>query len=97
MYVLQNFVMALLGSTIAAYKVLTIKPNVDIQDPGPRSIIALILLVTNNGYRYFVADFFFSKLFDDELDILGGRTIQESIVRNEQSEQELNRVDLSDM
>ncbi|XP_028412169.1 uncharacterized protein LOC114534892 [Dendronephthya gigantea] len=87
-YVLQNFVMALLGSTIATYKVLTIKPNVDTQDPGPRSIVALMLLVTYNGYRYFVAEFFFSKIFDDELDILGGKTIQESIGANEQNGQE---------
>ena len=83
MYVLQNFLVALLGSTVAAYKVLTVpeqenKSNKE-RRPGVKSVVALMLLITNNGFRYFVAEFFFSKIFDENLDILGGKTIEESI------------------
>ena len=66
-YVLQNSILALLGSTIAAYKVLTVsgaQPNMK-EHPGPKSVIALMLLITNNGFRYFVSDFFLSKIFDE--------------------------------
>ena len=83
-YVLQNSLVALLGSTIAAYKVLTVpepagKSN-EGQQPGVKSVVALMLLITNNGFRYFAAEFFFAKMFDENLDILGGgKTIEESI------------------
>ena len=80
MYVLQISVVALLGSTVAAYKVLSVsepKPK----PPGAKSVVALMLLITSNGFRYFVADFYFSKIFDKDLDIglLGGKTIVESM------------------
>ena len=83
MYVFHNFLIALLGSTVAAYKILTVpeqenKSNKE-QRPGVKSVVALMLLITNNGFRYFVAEFFFSKMFDENLDILGGKTIEESI------------------
>ena len=80
-YVLQNSILALLGSTIAAYKVLTVsgaQPNMK-EHPGPKSVIALMLLITNNGFRYFVSDFFLSKIFDENLDVLGNKTVGESI------------------
>ncbi len=88
MCVFQNFLVALLGSTIAAYKVLTVpeqetKTN-EMQRPGAKSVVALMLLVTNNGFRYFVAEFFFSKIFDENLDILGGKSIEESVGTQEQ-------------
>ena len=70
---------ALLGSTIAAYKVLSVAPNVDTKNPSAKLVVGLMLLVTNNGFRYFLAEFFLSKIFDDGLDILGGKTIEESI------------------
>ena len=76
-YVLQNSILALLGSTIAAYKVLTVsgaQPNMR-EHPGPKSVIALMLFITNNGFRYFVSDFFLSKIFDEKLDVLGGESI----------------------
>ena len=83
MYVLQNSRIALIGSTAAAYKVLTIpepesKAN-ELKLPGANSVVDLMLLITNNGFRYFVAEFFLTKIFDKELDILGGKTIEESM------------------
>ncbi|CAB4022810.1 Hypothetical predicted protein [Paramuricea clavata] len=82
-YVLQNSLIALIGSTTAAYKVLTIpepepKAN-ELKLPGAKSVVDLMLLITNYGFRYFVAEFFLTKLFDKELDILGGKTIEESM------------------
>ena len=83
MYVLQNSLVALLGSTVAAYKVLTVpeqeNKSIKEQRPGVKSVVALMLLITNNGFRYFVAEFFSSKMFDENSDILGGKTIEESI------------------
>jgi hypothetical protein len=83
MYVLQNSLIALIDSTAAAYKVLTIpepesKAN-ELKLPGAKSVVDLMLLITNNGFRYFVAEFFLTKIFDKELDILGGKTIEESM------------------
>ena len=73
---------ALFGSTVAAYNVLTVpeegKPDKG-EQPGVKSVICLMLLITDNGFRYFVAEFFFAKMFDENLDIFGGKTIQESI------------------
>ena len=93
MYVLQNFVMALLGSTIASYKVLSVsqpRPNMNnAEQPKAKSVVALMLLMTNNGFRYFVADFFLSKLFDENMDVLGGKTIEESIgTQNDEGQDE---------
>ena len=91
--------MAILGSTIAVYKVLTVseadrawlamqrRSNVSTDadsrlrlvhgahatnPPDVKSVVDLMLLMTNNGLRYFLADFFVSKLFDESLDHLGG-------------------------
>ena len=88
MYVLQNSLVALLGSIIAAYKVLNVpEPNGksnEGQQPGVKSVAALMLLITNNGFRYFAAEFFLAKIFDENLDILEGKTIQESIGAREE-------------
>jgi hypothetical protein len=86
MYVLQNFLVSLVGSTYVAYKVTTVS-ELDIKMGkenlhGAKSVVDLILLITNNGFRYFIAEFFLSKLFNEDLDILGGnsvKTIEESI------------------
>lgn len=91
MYVLQNSIFALLGSTIATYKVLTVtepQPNVNKTKPGPKSVVALMLMIVNNGFRYFVADFFLSKIFDEQLDVLGGKTVEESIGTGNDEEQD---------
>ena len=93
MYVFQNSIMALLGSTIASYKVLTVsqpRPNMNnAEQPKAKSVVALMLLITNNGFRYFVADFFLSKLFDENMDVLGGKTIEESIgTQNDEGQDE---------
>ena len=82
-YVLQNSLLALIGSTVAAYKVLTVPAPQDKsnegEQPGAKSVVNLMFLITNNGFRYFVAEFFLTKIFDENLDILGGKMIQESI------------------
>ena len=83
LYSFQNSAIALLGSIIVAYKVLTI-PESDNErsqtnHPSAKAVIDLMLLITNNSFRYFVGDFFLSKIFDEELDILGGKTIKDSI------------------
>ena len=80
---LQNYLVVLVGSTYVAYKVTTVpepgskmgKQNLH----GAKSVVDLILLITNNGFRYFIAEFFLSKMFDEDLDILEGKTIEESI------------------
>ena len=83
LYSLQNSAIALLGSINAAYKVLTI-PESDNErnQPSAKAVVDLMLLITNNSFRYFVGDFFLSKIFDEELDILGGKTIKDSIGDN---------------
>lgn len=93
MYVFQNSIIALLGSTIASYKVLTVsepRPNMNnAKQPKAKSVVALMLLITNNGFRYFIADFFLSKLFDENMDVLGGKTIVESIgTQNDEGQDE---------
>ena len=75
--------MAILGSTIAVYKVLTV-PNTPAgtnDAPNIEAVVSLMLLITNNALRYYLAEFFFSKLFDQDVDILGGGTksISESL------------------
>ncbi|CAB4033969.1 Hypothetical predicted protein [Paramuricea clavata] len=86
MYVLQNLLVSLVGSTYVAYKVTTVSEldiKMDKQNlHGAKSVVDLILLITNNALRYFIAEFFLSKLFNEDLDILGGnsgKTIEESI------------------
>ena len=72
-YSLECYTLALLGSTIAVYKVLTVSESgtKDQPSPGVISVVDLMLLMTNNGLRYFMADFFLSKFFDESLDVLG--------------------------
>ena len=62
---------------MAAYNVLTVPEEGKSskgKQPGVKPVICLMLLITDNGFRYFVA-----KMFDENLDILGGKTIKESI------------------
>ena len=42
--------------------------------PGVKAVVDLMLLMMNNGLRYYLADFFSSKVFDQDVDILGGGT-----------------------
>lgn len=74
-YSLQSHLLALLGSTVAVYKVLTVSTP-QTNDAGSshavKSVLDLMLLITNNGLKYFVGDFFLSKIFDENLDLLGG-------------------------
>ena len=84
-YALEGYTMAILGSTIAAYKVLTV-PNTPVTNrdaPDIEAVVSLMLLITNNALRYYLAEFFFSKLFDQDVDILGGGTksISESLAQ----------------
>ena len=77
--------MAILGSTIAVYKVLTV-PNTqgtNVEAPDIEAVVSLMLLISNNALRYYLAEFFFSKLFDQDVDILGGGTksISESLAQ----------------
>ncbi|XP_028412142.1 uncharacterized protein LOC114534862 [Dendronephthya gigantea] len=91
MYSLNNSMIALLGSIVAAYKVLSVESNVETRHPEVIAVVGLMFLVTNNGFRYFVADFFFSKIFADELDILGGNTIEKSIGAQNEDDNEQKR------
>jgi hypothetical protein len=89
MLALQNYLVALLGSTIAAYKVLTVPEQEGKSDkvhPGVKSVVGLMLLITNNGFRHFVAEFFLSKIFDENSDILGGKTPIEEIFGGQEVE-----------
>lgn len=83
-YALEGYTMAILGSTIAVYKVLTVPNTADTEDaPDIEAVTSLMLLITNNTLRYQVAEFFFSKFFDQDVDILGGGTksISESLAQ----------------
>ena len=84
-YALECYTMAILGSTIAVYKVLAVpnNSNTDDQAPDIEAVVSLMLLITNNALRYYLAEFFFSKLFDQDVDILGGGTksISESLAQ----------------
>lgn len=77
--------MAILGSTIAVYKVLSVPNAADTDDEAPdrEAVVSLMLLITNNALRYYLAEFFFSKLFDQDVDILGGgaKSISESLAQ----------------
>ena len=72
-YSLQSYLLALFGSTIAAYKVLSVStPQTnDGSNPGAKPVVALMLLLMNNALRFYVGDFFLSKFFDENLDLLG--------------------------
>lgn len=82
-YALEGYTMAILGSTIAVYKVLTVPnpPGTNDEAPDIEAVVSLMLLITNNALRYYLADFFFSKFFDQDVDILGGgaKSISESL------------------
>lgn len=84
-YALEGYTMAILGSTIAVYKVLSVPNTADTDDEAPEreAVVSLMLLITNNALRYYLAEFFFSKLFDQDVDILGGGTksISESLAQ----------------
>jgi len=84
-YVLEGYTMAILGSTIAVYKVLTVPNPPGSHDDAPdiKAVVSLMLLIINNGLRYYLAEFFVSKLFDLDVDILGGGTksISESLAQ----------------
>ena len=74
-YAFEGYTMAMLGSTIAVYKVLTV-PSTPVSTDAPdiEAVVSLMLLIINNGLRYYLAEFFLSKLFDQDVDILGGGT-----------------------
>lgn len=84
-YALEGYTMAILGSTIAVYKVLSVPNTAETDDEAPEreAVVSLMLLITNNALRYYLAEFFFSKLFDQDVDILGGGTksISESLAQ----------------
>ena len=84
-YALEGYTMAILGSTIAVYKVLAVPDTqgTDNEAPDIKAVVSLMLLITNNALRYYLAEFFFSKLFDQDVDILGGGTksISESLAQ----------------
>ena len=42
--------------------------------PDKEAVASLMLLIINNGLRYYLAEFFLSKFFDQDVDILGGGT-----------------------
>ena len=86
LYVLQGVLLTLVGSIYVSYKATTVpEPEEKIGKQnlhGAKLVIDLISLIINNGFRYFIAEFFLSKIFDENLDILGGNsgiTIEESI------------------
>lgn len=74
-YALEGYTMTILGSTIAVYKVLTVPSSPVSNDaPDKEAVASLMLLIINNGLRYYLAEFFLSKFFDQDVDILGGGT-----------------------
>ena len=82
-YAVENYTAFILYSTITLYHVVSVPHTAtgtkDTPDIG--EIASLMLLITNNGLRYYLADFFSSKCFDQDVDILGGgtRSINESL------------------
>ena len=68
--------MFIIFSAIALYHVVSVPHTATgIKDtPDIGEITSLMLLITNNGLRYYLADFFSSKCFDQDIDILGGGT-----------------------
>ena len=73
-YALENYTMFILFSATAVYNVVSV-PHTGIKDtPDITEVTSLMLLITSNGLRYYLADFFSSKCFDQDVDILGGGT-----------------------
>ena len=75
-YVVEGYTMAMLGSAIAAYKVLTVPstPDGSKDPPEVKAVASLMLLIINNALRVYLAEFFLSKVYDQDADILGGGT-----------------------
>ena len=83
-YALEDYTMFILGSTIAVQNVLSVPHTANNEDsPDIAAVASLMLLIINNGLRYYLADFFSSKCFDLDVDILGGGTksISESLAQ----------------
>ena len=75
-YVVEGYTMATLGSAIAAYQVLNIPsiPDGSKDPPEVKAVASLMLLIINNALRVYLAEFFLSKVYDQDADILGGGT-----------------------
>ena len=74
-YALEGYTMFFLGSVNAVHNVLSVPHTANNEDaPDVTAVASLMLLIINNGLRYYLADFFFSKLFHQDVDILGGGT-----------------------
>ena len=75
-YAIEDYTMAMLGSAIAAYKVLSVPstPDGSKDPPEVQAVASLMLLITNNALRVYLAEFFLSKVYDQDADILGGGT-----------------------
>ena len=75
-YAVEGYTMAMLGSAIAAYKVLSVPntPDGSKDPPEVKAVASLMLLIINNALRVYLADFFLSKVYDQDADILGGGT-----------------------
>ena len=75
-YAVEGYTMAMLGSAIASYKVLTVPstPDGSKDPPEVKAVASLMLLIINNALRVYLAEFFLSKVYDQDSDILGGGT-----------------------
>lgn len=75
-YAIEGYTMAMLGSTIAAYKVLSVPstPDGSKDPPEVKAVASLMLLLANNALRVYLAEFFLSKVYDQDADILRGGT-----------------------
>ena len=75
-YAVEGYTMATLGSAIAAYQVLNVPsiPDGSKDPPEVKAVASLMLLIINNALRFYLADFFLSKFYDQDADILGGGT-----------------------
>ena len=94
-YAVEGYTMAMLGSAIAAYKVLSVPstPDGSKDPPEVKAVASLMLLIINNALRVYLAEFFLSKVYDQDADILGGgtKTIAETLalpVRQAQEDKE---------
>lgn len=75
-YAVEGYTMATLGSAIAAYQVLNVPsiPDGSKDPPEVKAVASLMLLIINNALRVYLAEFFLSKVYDQDADILGGGT-----------------------
>ena len=75
-YAVEGYTMATLGSAIAAYQVLNVPsiPDGSKDPPEAKAVASLMLLIINNALRVYLAEFFLSKVYDQDADILGGGT-----------------------